>query len=549
MKGADRPHPESIPLAQVFLFLLLIQFVGLRMHFFGTGYYLDDWWEMSLAAQGTYWEALKAFANAGYWDRPFNMLLLTSLHKLSGVPDVLRPWVGQVLLTLLGLAEAWLLFLLLDRLTRWRSLALTAVGLILLFPNRAGMHYRITLLCLHFSIVFILASLHLHLRWWNSSRRLDLAGSQALYIAGLLFYESPMFMPFLLAGAIAARDRAAWKRPRKLMTKIAACLLPYGLSLTALLLWKWVGMQHLFGITNMKAAVINLSLSNAVNVFIAGLGCDTLWPLSLSAVRLLDAIRELGWLWILLPVFVVWLAKELRIRSKDRPANEQAAVGVLMGAIGGGYIGTYAPYVLSDAYLPHINGIMSRLNGTGAWVGGMIITVILWFLQRRYALKRNFRRHIPVAAMVLILSAFTWTNWTESLAWAEAWRVQRDILSRVAHHTARLKGSTTIMLMNAPRSIHGAPVFYGAYDFRPALSMTTGRMDLGANVVSSSMKIEGGHLVQRYRGKVIHHYLPSEVHIYDYLADELQPSYKLRLRPHRKASPLEKLFLGRGMEW
>lgn len=535
---------------RAFLVLFLIDIVCLRLNFFGAGYHLDDWVEIFLATHGqTVWDSFQLFAKTDYLDRPLNIILLTFLHRVSGAPQALNPWMGQLLIVGLAISQAWLLFLLLDRLTKWRSLALTAAGLILLFPNRGGVHYRISLLMLHCSLTFILASLLVHLNWAKTRRWLSLAGSQLLYLLGSLFYESPMLMPLMLGGAWIGQGLMEGRKLKKLIPSVIRDLSPYGFSIAALLLWKSFGMSYFFGTANMKARLIDGSLANSIKVFIAGFGCSTLWPISLSAVRLLDAVRDLGWLWLLLPVVVFLLSRELRIQNTDKPENERAALGVLMGAILGAYIGTYTPYILSSAYMPYVNGIMSRLNGTGAWVGGMTLTLGLYFLQHRFAHQSDVRRRIPVLATGILLSAFVWTNWTDSFAWARAWTMQKDILTRLTRHVENLTGPKMILLAGAPQTIQGAPVFESNYDFAPALRMRTGRMDLSGNVVSPHMAIEDGKLVIKAHETIMHSYALSDFQIYDYKTDQMQPSSKLRLRPFRHPGPLEKIFLGPGMSW
>lgn len=526
--------------------LLLIQLIVFRLDFLGAGYYLDDWWEISLAAQGnSLLDALKAFARVGYWDRPLNMLLLAGLHRLSGVPETFRPWIGQSLLVVLEVLQGWLFFLLARRLFRWQSLALAAAALAMLFPNRPGIHYRITLLCLHFSLVLVLSSLLAHLKWWESGRRRDLIVGQLLFATALLFYESPMLMPLLLAGGIAGRSLAHGKQAGRIAADGAKLLFPYGLSIAVLLLWKWVGMRTLFETANLKASVIDISLKNVGMVLVGGFGCVSIWPLSLSLMRLGDAVRELGWLWLALPFLALWLGKSIRVRPDDREASQREVLFALCGAIVGGFLGTYAPYVLSDAYVPHVNGIMSRVNGTGAWVAGMALTAAMLSLLR----PRHGKAPLSPALLLPLLLAFTWTNWVEARAWSEAWRLQRTILSRLAPHAKEIPPSTTLMLSGAPRFIRGAPVFDSDYDLGPALRLTTGRKDISANVVSPRMQLEDGWLVERYRGQVVNRYAPSEFRIYDLFHDRLGPSSSLSLITPPKYGLLQLIFLGPGRDW
>ncbi len=530
--------------SRAFLILLLIEFFGLRLHLFKTGFHLDDWFEASLTVSGPgYWDGVRGFADSGiYWDRPGNMLLLPLAHRLSGVsrsePIPGRPWVAQLLSALLEAAEGWLLFLLLEKLLRRRGPALAAAGLALLFPNRGGFHFRTALLGQHLAHVLMLASMLAHLRWLASGRVPALAAGLGLYALGLLTFDTPMLTPLLLAGACAGRTWAESRDPRRSAGEFARCAAPYAAVFAGLVLWKLVGVPAIAGGTNQKAAMVTFETANAVKVLIAGLGCTTLWPLTLSAVRLRDALLELGWIWLFLPAFASWAAWALGGRGQDEPPPGRGDWGALAGAMAGGFLGSYAPFLLSGSHMPYVNGVLSRVNAAGAWVGGMWTAGLVALLPSR----------LRTPALALLLAGFTWTNWVESASWARAWDLQKEILSALVPQVRSLPGPAAILLTGAPRNIHGAHVFDSNYDLGGALRLATGRADLSANVLHPNMEIRGDELVQSYSGVAVNRYPLADLKVYDHATRRLGAAGRLVPPPAEKRSVLFKLVFGPGMQ-
>ncbi|MBI5210801.1 MAG: hypothetical protein HY927_12595 [Elusimicrobia bacterium] len=534
---------KPIPWHRALLLLLLVEFVGLRPHLARTGFHLDDWYEASLTLRGpSYWDGVRGFAASGiYWDRPGNMLLLPLVHRLSGVsrgdPIPRRPWVPQLLSALLEAAEAWLLFLLLERLLRRPGLALAAAALSLLFPSRGGFHYRPCLLGQHVAQVMMLASMLAHLRWRESGRRGALAAAQALYGLGLLVFDTPMLTPLLLAGALAGRVWAETRDPRRAAVEWARCFAPYAVVLAAVMFWKVEGVGMMPEGMNQKSGKLAFSLANSAKVLLAGLGCTTLWPLALSAARLRDAVLELGRLWVFLPVFAGWAALELGAR-RDEPAPDRGGWGALAGAMAGGFLGTYAPFMVSAHHMPYVNGILSRVNAAGVWVGGLWTAALLAVLPGRW--------RIP--ALGLLLAAFTWTNWVESRAWSRAWDLQKDILAALVPQVRSLPpGPATVILTGAPTTIHGAHVFDSNYDLGYALRMLTGREDLSASALASNMEFRGDELVQSYDGVVANRYPTAGLRVYDHATRKLGTANGVTPPPREARSVLFKLLFGPGM--
>ncbi|MBI5622879.1 MAG: hypothetical protein HY924_03785 [Elusimicrobia bacterium] len=535
----------GIPWVRALLILLAVEFAGLRPGSFGTGWHLDDWYEVSLTVQGPeYADGVRGFADAGiYWDRPLNMLLLPLVHRLSGVssedPLPARPWVPQTLLAFLEAGEGLLLFLLLERLLGSPGLALTAAGLALLFPNRAGLHFRPGLIGQQLSQVLMLASMLAHLRWRESGRSWFLAAGAGLYAGGLLVFETPMLAPLLLAGALAGRSWAESGDPGKAAREAARCLAPYAAVLAAVVLWKFAGLRFIPEAMNQKSEKLSFSVSNAAKVLAAGMGCTTLWPLTLSCLRLRDALAELGRLWLVLPFFAVWAALTLRSHLDRGPIPGREVRWTLAGAAAFGFVGTYAPFMVSAHHMPYVNGILSRVNGVSAWVGG------LWLAAGVVLLPGRWRG----PCLGLLLAAFTWTNWVEARAWARAWEEQKEILSSLVPQVRGLApGPSSILLQGAARTVHGATVFDSNYDLGWALRMLTQRPDLRANVLGPDMEVRGANLVQTSGGVVTNSYPLAVLRVYDHRTRRLGPAEVLSPPPPVKRSVLFKLLFGPGMD-
>lgn len=529
--------------ARIFLFLLLLEVFSFRSHLFKTGFHLDDWYEASLTLKGPgYWDGVRGFAASGiYWDRPGNMLLLPLVHRLSGVsreePIPKRPWVPQLMTALLEAAEAWLLFLLLEKLLNRPDLALTAAALALVFPNRGGFHFRPCLVGQHLAQVLMLAAMLAHLRWRQSGRPAALAAGQVFYAAGILTFETPILTPLLLAGGLGGRAWAETRNLRRAALEATRGLAPFIPLLAVMVLWKFAGVEWLTEGKNTKSAMVAFSFLNSAKVLVTAVGCTTLWPLTLAAARLRDALTELGPGWLLLPPLAAWAAREL-IRRNQEPSPDRNAWGALAGAAAGGFLGAYAPFLISAHHMPYVNGILSRVNAAGAWVGG------LWLAGLLALLPAGLRR----AGLALLLACFTWTNWIEAAAWSRAWELQVEILSALTPKVRPLPAPALVLLTGTPVTIHGAHVFDSNYDLGYALKLTAGREDLLANVLASNMEIRGDELVQSYDGVVANRYPLAGLSVYDHAARALVPAAGVEPPPPEKRSALFKLAFGPGMQ-
>ena len=100
------------------------------------------------------------------------------------------------------------------------------------------------------------------------------------------------------------------------------------------------------------------------------------------------------------------------------------------------FIASYAPFAISDGYIPTVIGTMSRTNGMGAWAGGLALAMVL----HRWA-------YIPV------LLAFVMVNQWDCRSWAQSYRVQLEAIEAGTPE-------------GVPKFIGSAPVFFEEWDWK-----------------------------------------------------------------------------------
>ncbi|MEQ1919359.1 MAG: hypothetical protein ABL955_09180, partial [Elusimicrobiota bacterium] len=432
---------------RAFLILLLIEFFVFRSNIFGMGLYLDDWLDVyAVSKTGSLWGTVRALAGMGlHLKRPLTILLLAPIHHLIDPLKFTGLWMPQLIFGALETSAAFLLFLLMSRLLQNIRLAFAIAVFALLYPNRAATHFWISMIGQPFAHILVLASLLFHLNWTEHEKNRDLLIGQLLYGAALLFYESVMLAPLLLGGALAGLWSKQGKKWPEIAGKLTRSFWPYAVSLGLVLTWQWVGYNLFVEAASHQSQLLAPSAATALKNLLAGFGCTMPWPVSLCVIRFFDALREFsGWSWLALLLGAALISRKLSFL--DGGTGESPALDrVLGGAILGAFIGSYLPYLLSDAYMPYVNGIMSRVNSTSAWPGGMILAGALLLLSR-FCSKYRVPRQLPRAFLGLIVAAFIWTNWLEASAWRNAWRLQSDILQRLGSNVKDLPDHPLVVL-------------------------------------------------------------------------------------------------------
>lgn len=491
-KQAGPPGPRPPGVAWAGLVLLFLQLGSFGVFAGRLGFYHDDWpmLELGLKEPGLA-GAIRSYAGAGLWSRPLEIIQYPLCISLCG----LSPSAYQLLMLCLRAAESILLFLLLKRLLLSPSLALSAAGLAAMFPNRFAVHVWFANSPQTVAQILVLLSLWLHMLWIERRLGNRLLLGQAAYLAGMLSYESCAFMPLLLAGGLLARrvgSGAGWVRSA---ARTAGDLSPYAVTLAAVLSWQWGWMRLLPGAVNPKAALVKASWTHLFKAYGAGFECLTnrvlhaCWLGALQAKTALSPSSVLAWA-------AFTSAAVLLLRRREGAEKYPPALGPALGAAAAGFVGAYAPYALSGAYMPHLFGIMSRTNGAGAWIGGLLLACALSAVPSPGWARRGSGRPLQALALGAAVGAFTWTNWGNGRQWAQAWREQKRILQELSTRLPRVSGPGTILLTGTPAHVGHAVVFDAPYDFDAALRLWTGRGDLHGNIVTSRFRFESGGAVE-----------------------------------------------------
>lgn len=432
------------------------------------GFYADDWIFLyqSFSAGGL-WRAMALRASQGGWSRPLEILHYPIFYSLFG----LHPFLYQLLLILLKIAEGWLLFMLWERLFGRRGLAAAAACLALAIPVRLSTHLWYANSPQQLSIVLLLASLLAHASWIRSRKPPLLLASLSLYLLSVLSYESTSFMPLILGAALAANSIKSGKRFGRAIAQALRELSPYGYVFIVALLWARVGSKVLLGTPTLNP--VDISPGRFVLVFARGLSCLTLDCIRLCLHALPLAAHYLT-PWIIAIVVIASLA--LGFTWRTDPEKDPPGISSVAAVSAVAFMAAYLPYAFSQhLYLPQLNGIMDRVNGLGAWSSSLFWAAGISALAKRHRLLAR-------ASFGLLLAIFGLTNVFTCLQWAVAWETAHGALARAAEKAAPLPPSSTVILAGVPVKIGGAPVFSEGWDFEDALRIASGRTDLRGKV-------------------------------------------------------------------
>lgn len=490
------------------LALLLLVLLAHHLLALGTGFYLDDWIFLERARRGGgLWASILDFArHAADWNRPLQVLQIPLFYALAA------PWppAGQLLLWLLESAEAFLLFLLLRRLTGSRGLAFAAAVWMVLFPGRGIVHVWLSNASQLLSHCLVLAAMLLHLDWVETRRRSRLTAGLACYLAGVLCYESPMFTPFLLLGGLAARDAAGGAAWKEALRRRGLQMTPFLAPLAMAVLWQRLGARAIAGSSSKP---LELSLGYFLKAYGAAFECVTNRVVHACATSAGPFFLESPGGWILLWGALAAAAAWALSRSAPARPDDRAGRRALLGAAAGAFVGAYLPFALSGTYMPQVYGIMSRTNAAGAWVTGML-------LAGAFSLGPARLRPLALAA---VLGPFAWADWQSARDWAKAWAAQNEILDKVAARAPLLPEPAAILLTGAPSYVGKAVVFDAHYDFDYALRQRTGRKGIGGTTLSARVQFRPDGVVETLDGVILRSFPYRGLFLYDYSKDSWTP--------------------------
>ncbi len=481
-----------------FLILVFLQTLSFGIFTHRLGFYHDDWYNLEVWSRAE--NSWRLACASGHWTRPAEYVLGPALFAVGG----LSPLPYHILILLLQTVESLLLFVFFERLTGWRPFALIAAALALMYPNRAITHVWFSGIPQILAQGLVLGSLLSHLHWIGSRQARHLLLSQALYLLSLLSYESCMFMPAMLAGGLLRPGG----RPAACIRQTLRDIAPYLVTLALALSWQWLAVPRLFQAGNPKSHLLGFSALHALEVYWLGLQCVTTKVFQTSFADLPDAVRNASW--TVIALWAAFTAGAVGVLEREvRATGLKCPQGGALGAALAGFVAAYAPYAVSRGYPPLDYGPLSRVNGCGAWIGGLVLaTCIFHGLQRK--------RWLSTAALAVVIGAFTWNNWYTLSQWQRSWMVQKDILTKARQKVAHLPGPAMIMLTDYPLWIKSAFVFAAPWDFGSALSLSTGRRDIsGATVASRKTEQE----LEGFRRN-------GRLYLYDYGHDTLTPDLR-----------------------
>jgi hypothetical protein len=511
MSAAALPRTRDIAI------LLLAQLLSYGIFAGGIGFRLDDWSYIEriglvLSEAGGFWRAYLELVRNGDMSRPLGHLWFLSLHMIGGTD----PLPYQILLQLLQLIEAVLLFALLDRLFRWRRLALIAAILSQIMPNRDIVHVWYVNSAQLATHILILMSLLAHDSWIRKRRAASLLLSLSLYFAGFMMYESCVAMPAMLGAAVCLRRRQEHGSAARAFAETLRDFSPYLVPFLLGILWQWVIVSRL-GSPAAKTSVIGFSPHHFIRVYLAGAECVSGWLFQHCAGSLREFLRTAG-----APQVAAWAASAVAIAyfllPDGQPApsfKKERSLNAAIAMAASGFLAAYAPYSASLGYVPTVSGLMSRTNGTGAWIGGIVWSAVFCHLSRR-------RPRLGAALILATVAAFTCANWHTMSQYRIATAIQSDIVEKAATRASRLPAGSTMILGDYPAYQIMAVVFDAEFDFAHALRLRTGRTDLLGSVASPRMSFGKDRVRVESGGELLRELDYGRLYLYRYRSDALE---------------------------
>jgi hypothetical protein len=289
---------------------------------------------------------------------------------------------------------------------------------------------------------------------------------------------------------------------------------PYVVSFAIVLWWQHVGAKILLGWHNPKD--IEFTFSHLFKAFGAGFECVTNRVIHACVLAVRPALTQFGpalWsIWILAVGTVGVAAYHWDgFPGSKKVEGKKTAIFVLAA-----FIGAYAPYALSGSYMPAMFGIMSRTNGTGAWVGGLLIAWLFDVIRQRSD-RGGFGRW-QAALVAVFFGFFTLANWHATWEYAQSWDIQTSVLRKVTPHLKKMDRTATVLLDGVPRHYGKAIVFDATYDFDYALKVYAGRTDVYGKLLSPGVVYGKKEVVIRDYGSVMR-FPYQDLYRYDYTTD------------------------------
>ena len=492
--------------------LIVLEFFSFGLTAGKRGFYHDDWVHLDFlsnaSAQGAL-DTLRVHLPRGHWSRPVLMAYIPLFYSAGG----LNPAPYQAGILLFECLTGLLLFFALREATRQDAASWIAAAVFLVIPNRACTHFWWIVSVSSFSTMLTAAAFYLHVLGVQRRGRSYAWMSASCYLLAMLTYEATM-------GWIAwIAVYELWRRKgegilRENLFSAGRAMLPYAAAFSVLFLYQRVVIPAL--LPESFAKHIYFSPRHFIVTYVNAAYCVTVGPLAAGLSAIWWAIGGLEPIrWALLTAAgtaAVWAVRKPGRETADAPEYFFYASAAVV------FVASYAPYAVSGQYAPDMASLMSRINTGGAFAAGLAAAGLFLSLSSGGRLRIALRNVLFPALLVLFSAA----NWKDSDDWEKSWRLQRDVMRKIAPHVAGLPARrVSLLLAGVPNTIGTAVVFDSYWDFAAYLRVATGRRDLDVNVISRRIVHDGKSVREESGGQVLRRHAYDNLWVYRYDLDRL----------------------------
>jgi len=471
-------------------FIVLIALILCQLIWFGPiirkiGFYLDDWSTFAdLYAGQQNWQSLLQISlrDPRIITRPIESIVYVG----SWLAFHDQPFWHHLLNCFFEVMTAFVLYLVLCRLSGNRALAFIASLLMLVYPSHDATHYWVTTNTITLSLAMYLLSLWQAVKAVQDEKRTCFLYSNLAFLASLLTYEA--FLPLISITGICLlflyRKKYRWgdswlKSVIALAPSLVGVLAIYYYQRVYLLEHLNKGFHH----------TLKFSLPHMFDVIQAGFS-QTILPYAMSVflLRAQESFCELNvFKCCTLALLAAIVALTLFLISDDQNNlfHPYAFIGLGLTIM----ICSYAVFAASPEYSPVIDSIMNRIN-IGASVGSaMILSGLVGLLTGKQMKSRKATSILLTAMVSPLIIFFILADWGWSIPWFRSWTFQKYIVSVVKNNKERFKNCDVVILANCKRYVMWSPLFDGSWDFQSMLRMYLGAPHINATVVSDRLTI------------------------------------------------------------
>ena len=455
-------------------FVVLVSSLPVAFFVSGLGFYLDDYVTLSYlttAEEQSFWGEYAELRDGDPKSRlrPLEYALLTAFYRLFGT----NPLPHQIFMAALVPACAVMAYLVLQRLTRLRYLALCAAILFALAPHYSTARFWVAAFSPTAVLMLFLVSLYCVLRalesrgarlaWWVG------AGCVAMLLS-LFVYEIALPLFVLTAAFLGWRARRSTERGTRIAAASYAGVLALATAVKLGLALK-LGAEGSYSVGGYEGGLlhhIGYVTSGAVKVNLGTYGIG----LPYVVWWILD--NRFSWIAVAVSIVVgalVFLYLRARAREGESLVGsrgvrwplwlELVAAGVVLIAVGYGLF-----VVTGQIYMTSV-GIDNRVNAVPA-LGMAVIAVGLLLRATEWA-RVEWRSTVLAAGVACLASAGALITTTIADYWESAYSRQQQVMAQLERALPPDPSGSTILLDGVCPEIGPGVVYYGTYDLEAAL--------------------------------------------------------------------------------